>query len=57
MKMKATITITNRGSFATIQFAWDDSARQLILDERQGSYPGMPASQVFRVVIASRQAI
>jgi len=41
-----------QGSFATIHFTWDDSARQLILDDRQGSYPGMQASRVFRVVIA-----
>ena len=34
-----------QGSFATIQLLWDDSARQLILDKRQGSYPGMQAIQ------------
>jgi alpha-D-xyloside xylohydrolase len=41
-----------QGSFATIHLIWKDRARQLILDQRQGSYPGMPASRVFRVVIA-----
>jgi alpha-D-xyloside xylohydrolase len=42
-----------QGSFTTIHLAWNDSARQLTLDHRQGCYPGMPASQVFRVIIAS----
>ena len=44
-----------QGSFTTIHIAWNDSARQLTLDHRQGCYPGMPASQVFRVVIASEK--
>jgi alpha-D-xyloside xylohydrolase len=42
-----------QGDFATIQVVWKDSSRQLILDDRQGSYPGMPASREFHVVIAS----
>jgi alpha-D-xyloside xylohydrolase len=41
-----------QGSFATIHLAWKDSERRLILDDRQGSYPGMPSTRVFRVVIA-----
>ncbi len=44
-----------QGSFATIHLTWDDSARQLILDHRQGSYPGMHAAKVFRVVIAGNK--
>lgn len=45
-----------RGSFAIVQLRWDDSARQLILDERVGIYPGMQSSKMFRVVIASERA-
>jgi alpha-D-xyloside xylohydrolase len=41
-----------QGSFTTIRMEWNDSTRQLTLDNRQGSYPGMQASRVFRVVIA-----
>jgi alpha-D-xyloside xylohydrolase len=41
-----------KGSFATIHLTWNDRARLLTLDQRQGSYPGMPAAKVFRVVIA-----
>jgi alpha-D-xyloside xylohydrolase len=44
-----------QGSFATIHIAWNDSTRQLTLDARQGSYPGMQALKVFRVVIASEK--
>jgi len=41
-----------QGSFATIHMVWNDSTRQLTLDDRQGSYPGMQASKAFRLVIA-----
>ncbi|MGE5777518.1 MAG: DUF5110 domain-containing protein, partial [Chloroflexota bacterium] len=42
-----------QGDFATIHLTWNDSSRQLTLDNRQGSYPGMHASKTFRVVIAA----
>ena len=42
-----------QGSFATIHMAWNESTRQLTLDDRQGSYPGMQVSKAFRVVIAN----
>jgi alpha-D-xyloside xylohydrolase len=42
-----------QGSFATIRMDWKDSTRQLTLDNRQGSYPGMQGSKAFRVVIAN----
>ena len=41
-----------QGSFATIHMTWNENARQLILDNRQGSYLGMSVSRAFRVVIA-----
>ncbi|MGE5852715.1 MAG: TIM-barrel domain-containing protein, partial [Deltaproteobacteria bacterium] len=44
-----------QGSFTTIHLAWNDRTRQLTLDHRQGCYLGMPASQVFRVVIAGER--
>jgi alpha-D-xyloside xylohydrolase len=44
-----------QGNFVTIHIAWNDSIRQLTLGNRQGSYPGMQASQVFRVVIANEK--
>jgi alpha-D-xyloside xylohydrolase len=44
-----------QGSSATTLIAWNDSTRQLTLDNRQGSYPGMQVSKVFRVVIANEK--
>ncbi len=41
-----------QGSFATLHIAWQDSNRQLTLEGRRGSYPGMRTSRIFRVVIA-----
>jgi len=45
-----------QGSFATIRMGWNDSTRQLTLDDRQGSYPGMQASKTFRVVVANEKS-
>lgn len=42
-----------QGSLATIQLHWDESARQLILDKREGNYPGMQTRKTFRVVLAN----
>jgi alpha-D-xyloside xylohydrolase len=44
-----------QGSFATIHIAWNDISQQLTLDNRQGSYPGMQVSKMFRVVIANEK--
>ena len=40
-----------QGQFATIRLSWDEASRHLTLHERQGSYPGMPGSREFRIVI------
>ena len=40
-----------QGHFATIRISWDEAARRLTLHERQGSYPGMPVSREFRIVM------
>jgi alpha-D-xyloside xylohydrolase len=40
-----------QGHFATIHLSWDDAGRRLTLHERQGSYPGMPTSREFRIVM------
>ncbi len=38
------------GASATIPIRWNENARTLTLGARQGSYPGMPANRIFRVV-------
>ncbi len=40
-----------QGHFATIRLTWHDTARRLTLHARQGSYPGMPSSREFRIVV------
>jgi alpha-D-xyloside xylohydrolase len=39
-----------RGAFATIDITWQDAAQRLVLDARNGAFPGMVAQRVVRVV-------
>jgi alpha-D-xyloside xylohydrolase len=39
------------GQFSKIHLSWEDAARRFTLHDRQGSYPGMPDSGEFRIVI------
>ena len=38
------------GSYSTIPITWNESTQTLTLGNRQGSFPGMPASHNFRIV-------
>ncbi|MHB8628515.1 MAG: glycoside hydrolase family 31 protein [Aggregatilineales bacterium] len=40
-----------RGAFARIPMSWNETTRRLTLQDRQGNYPGMPISRVFRIII------
>ena len=40
-----------KGRYSTIDFAWDDEARQLLIGARKGSYPGFLKSRTFRVCV------
>jgi len=42
-----------KGQFATIAFAWDDSSHTLTIGERKGSFTGMLAKRTFHVVFVS----
>ena len=44
------------GAFSTIDIEWRESSRLVILRERQGSYPGMPAAREFRVLLPGQAA-
>lgn len=49
-----------QGAFARIPMSWDNQNRTLTIGSRQGSYPGMPVSREFRIVIrngTSRQPL
>ena len=38
-----------QGEFAQIGFHWNDGARTLTIDAREGNYPGMLRSRQFRI--------
>lgn len=40
-----------QGVFSIIRLTWEEAIRTLTIGERQGSYPGMPASREFLVTI------
>ena len=40
-----------KGVYATIGFAWNDARRELTVDARKGSFPGMLKGRTFRVVL------
>jgi alpha-D-xyloside xylohydrolase len=42
-----------KGSFARTPIDWDDQSQQLTLGLQEGSYPGMPASREFRLIVVS----
>ena len=43
-----------KGVYATITFHWDDAKRQLTIDDRKGSFPGMLNERTFDVVVVSK---
>jgi alpha-D-xyloside xylohydrolase len=42
-----------QGHFSMIRVSWDEATRRLTLHDRQGSYPGMPNSREFRIVMGN----
>jgi alpha-D-xyloside xylohydrolase len=45
-----------RGEFARVPIAWNDATRTLTIGARSGSYPGVPASRTFTVVLVTPQS-
>jgi alpha-D-xyloside xylohydrolase len=42
-----------QGLFARTPVSWDEQLQQFTIGSRQGSYPGMPASREFRLIVVS----
>lgn len=42
-----------KGAYATITFRWDDAARRLTIENREGSFPGMLQNRKFKVILAA----
>ena len=45
-----------RGEFARIPIDWNDATRTLTIGARRGTYPGVPASRTFTVVLVTHEA-
>ncbi len=43
-----------KGVYATIGFHWDDAKRQLKIDAREGTFPGMLRSRTFHVTVVGK---
>ena len=43
-----------KGVYATIGFHWNDAKRQLAIDARKGTFPGMLAARTFQVVLVGK---
>ena len=46
-----------KGASATIPIRWEEQNRRLILEERAGSYPGMPETVAFEVTLIDEKAV
>ena len=44
-----------KGIYATIDFAWDDSERTLTIAERKGDFPGMLKNRTINIVLVSKE--
>lgn len=42
-----------KGNYSTITFTWDDSYKELTIDEREGSFPGMFSNRNFKIIIVN----
>ena len=40
------------GQYSLVSFSWNDKKRTLSVSERKGSFPGMPANRVLKIIIA-----
>ena len=43
------------GVFSKIGFSWDDRKQQLLIGEREGSFPGMPEERVFNIYMVREE--
>lgn len=45
-----------KGAYATITFRWDDAARRLTIEDREGNFPGMLQNRKFKVILVNRKS-
>ncbi len=44
-----------KGIYSIIQFNWNNKNRILTINPRKGTYPGMPAQRIFKVILVGEQ--
>lgn len=42
-----------KGMYATVSFKWNDKKKELSIEDRNGSFPGMPESRTFKLVLVN----
>lgn len=45
-----------KGAYVTITFRWDDAARRLTIEDREGNFPGMLQNRKFKVILVNRKS-
>jgi alpha-D-xyloside xylohydrolase len=45
-----------KGAYSTIKFEWDDKARRLSINEREGSFKGMLDSRTFNIILIDKSS-
>lgn len=45
-----------KGAYSTITFRWDEAARTLHIEDREGNFPGMLENRKFRIILVDRNS-
>lgn len=45
-----------KGAYSTIRFQWNDKARNLTIEDRQGEFPGMLKNRKFKIVLVNQKS-
>jgi len=43
-----------KGLYTSINFSWNDSTKMLMINSRKGSFPGMPETRKFNIVVVNK---
>lgn len=54
MKMRGVNYNYEKGQYSTILLMYDEASRTLVIDDRQGEYPGMLKDRIFNVVLVDK---
>ncbi|MNG23766.1 hypothetical protein D3C84_1084060 [compost metagenome] len=43
--------------YSIIKFKWDDKTRMLTIENREGAFPGMLKSRIFKIIVAGANRV